>query len=201
MAEFCVEFLFPQFVHAFFHVLSTPELYYLYLIAKPLKSCPMQQKHTRDANMPVKHEAIIRRYYHDLFCAEKMDVSVIDQYTVDGFVAHDLRLAQEGRQGYKRFISMLATSFSDMHHLVIRDIFSSSDKVVARWSWTGKHSAEFMGIPATNRPVTLKGIDIFQLTEEKISNLWQEIDFLGILQQISAPPADGAHQESVAGRN
>ena len=67
--------------------------------------------------MSDKHESIIRRYYHDLFCAERMDVAVIDQYMLENFVAHDLRLAQEGRQGYKRFISMFAASFIHVHPL------------------------------------------------------------------------------------
>jgi predicted ester cyclase len=44
-----------------------------------------------------------------------------------------------------------------------------------------------MGIPATGQRITVKGIDIFRLAEGKIADLWQEMDLLGILQQISVP--------------
>jgi hypothetical protein len=33
----------------------------------------------------------------------------------------------------------------------------------------------------------MKGIDIFRLAGGKIADLWQEIDVMGLLQQISAP--------------
>jgi steroid delta-isomerase-like uncharacterized protein len=136
-------------------------------------------------------EAIIRCYYSDMFSMRKMDIAATDQYMVDDFVAHDLPLALEGREDYNKFVSMFATSFSELNHIDVRDIFSSDDKVVTRWSCTGKHTAEFMGIPASNRLITLKVIDIFRLAEGKIADLWQEIDIMGILEQISTPPRGG----------
>jgi predicted ester cyclase len=132
-------------------------------------------------------ESVIRSYYRDAFGGGKLDITVIDQYMVADFVAHDLILEQDGREGYKQFIGMFAASFSEINQLVIGDMISCNDKVVARWSWSGKHTAEFMGVPATDRHVTMKGIDIFRLTSGEIADLWQEIDFMGILQQIIAP--------------
>jgi steroid delta-isomerase-like uncharacterized protein len=137
--------------------------------------------------MSDKHEDIVRRYYQALCSTGKMDISVIDHYVVEDFVAHDLPLAQKGHEGYKQFTDMFAASFSDINPIVIHDTFSCGDKVVARWSWCGKHSAEFMGIPATNRQITMKGINIFRLREGKLADLWQQMDTMGILQQISAP--------------
>lgn len=139
--------------------------------------------------MPGKHETIIRHYYNDVFCAVKINIAATDPYLGDAFIAHHLPLARQGHDEYKKFISMLASSFSEMNRIHIHDLFSCDDRVVARWSWSGKHTAEFMGIPATSCKITMKGIDIFRLSDGKITNLWQEIDMMGILQQISAPPA------------
>jgi predicted ester cyclase len=105
--------------------------------------------------MSEKDEAIVRRYYEEVFHAGKMDT--------------------------------LAANFSGVDHIEIHDLFSCGDKVAARWSWSGRHTTEFMGIPATNRLVTMKGIAIFRLAEGKIVELWQEMDIMGILQQVSAP--------------
>jgi steroid delta-isomerase-like uncharacterized protein len=137
--------------------------------------------------MSEKNIAIIRRFYDDVFIAGKMNPAAIDQYLAADFVGHDLPAGLEGREGYKKYVGMLAASFSDMTHIQARDMIDKGDKVVVRWSSVGRHTGEFMGIPASGRRVTVKGIDIFRLVEGKIADLWQEIDIMGLLQQISAP--------------
>lgn len=138
--------------------------------------------------MSLQYEFVIRSYYHDAFCTGNINTTVIDRYMVTDFVAHDLFQEEQDREGYKHFLNLFAASFSELDQIVIRDIFSCDDRVVARWSLTGRHTAEFMGIPATHRRIRMKGIDIFRLIEGEIVDLWQEIDFMGILQQLMAPP-------------
>ena len=145
-----------------------------------------------------KAEAIIRGYYDDLFLTGTLNRAAIERYFAADFVAHDLPLGLCGREGYTKFVSMLATSFLDLTPIAAGDLFSDGDRVVARWSSSGIHRAEFMGIPATGRRVTLKGIDLFRLDEGKIAALWQEIDIMSILQQISAPLPNGTARASVA---
>lgn len=141
------------------------------------------------------HESVIQSYYDDAFRTGRTDSAAIDRYMAADFVAHDLPLAQAGCDDYKRFISMFAASFSDMQHIV-HDMFGCDNKVVARWTWSGIHTAEFMGNPASNRQITVKGIDIFNLREGRIADLWQEIDILGVLRQISAPSPDATNGEA-----
>lgn len=143
-------------------------------------------------------EVVVRRYYAEIFVAGTMNRAAIERYFAADFVAHDLPLGLHGREGYIKFVGMVATSFRELTPITAGDLFSCDDKVVARWSSSGIHSAEFMGIPATGRRVTLKGIDLFRLREGKIADLWQEIDMMGILQQISAPLPNETHRESVS---
>jgi predicted ester cyclase len=35
----------------------------------------------------------------------------------------------------------------------IKEQISESDKVTSRFEWTGTHQGEFMGVPATGKPV------------------------------------------------
>jgi steroid delta-isomerase-like uncharacterized protein len=141
--------------------------------------------------MPEKNKAVIRHFYDDVFAAGKMNTAAIDQHLAADFVSHDLPPGLNGREGYKKFIGMFAASFNDTTPIEAHEMISNGDKIVVRWSSTGKHSGEFMGIPASGRQITLKGIDIFRLAEGKIADLWQEIDILGILQQISVPLPGG----------
>ncbi|MCL4302014.1 MAG: ester cyclase [Anaerolineae bacterium] len=135
--------------------------------------------------MSEKNEALIRHFYDEVFTVGKMNITAIDQHLAEDFVGHDLPSCLNGRAGYKKFVGMLAASFSETTPLKTHEVISSGDKMAVRWSSTGRHTGEFMGIPATGQRITLKGIDIFRLAEGKIADLWQEIDILGILQQLS----------------
>jgi predicted ester cyclase len=136
--------------------------------------------------MPEKNKAVIRHFYEDVFAAGKMNIAAIDRHLAADFVGHDLPPGLNGREGYKKLIGMFAASFSDTAPIEAHEMIGNSDKIVVRWSSTAKHSGEFMGIPATGRRIRVKGIDIFRLAEGKIVDLWQEIDLLGIVRQISA---------------
>jgi predicted ester cyclase len=58
--------------------------------------------------------------------------------------------------------------------------------VVDRWTFSGTHSGEFMGAPATGKRVTVSGIDIFRVADGRLAELWQSWDQLGMMQQIGA---------------
>lgn len=179
------EFLFLWFAHAFSHTFTTFGLYAVdeESSSEEVRIMMIHQSQRQDSNA----EAIIRGYYDEIFIAGTMNRAAIERYFAADFVGHDLPLGLQGREGYAKFVGMLALSFGELTPIAAGDLFSHGDKVVARWASSGRHSAEFMGIPATGRRVTLKGIDIFRLREGKIADLWQEIDLMSILQQISAP--------------
>lgn len=134
--------------------------------------------------MSEKNKALIRRFYDDVFTAGKMNITAIEQHLAENFVGHDLPPGLDGRAGYKKYVGMFAASFSDMTRIEAHEVIGNGDKIVVRWSSTGRHTGEFMGIPATGQRVTIKGIDIFRLAGGKIADLWQEMDIMGILQQI-----------------
>ena len=137
--------------------------------------------------MSEKNKAVIRRFYDDVFTVGKMNIAAIEQHLAADFVGHDLPPDLSGREGFKKFVGMFAASFSDTTQIEAHEVISNGDKIVVRWSSAGTHTGEFMGIAATGRRVTVKGTDIFRLAEGKIADLWQEMDIMGILQQISAP--------------
>jgi steroid delta-isomerase-like uncharacterized protein len=146
--------------------------------------------------MSEKNVALVQRFYEEVFTAGKMNITAIDQYLADNFVGHDLPSGLNGREGYKKFVGMFAASFSDTTQIEAHEMISNGDKIVVRWSSTGSHTGEFMGIPATRQRIRVKGIDIFRLAEGKIVDLWQEMDLLGILQQVSILPPSGTDSEA-----
>lgn len=56
--------------------------------------------------------------------------------------------------------------------------------MVFRWTFHGKHSGEFMGIPATGKELALTGISIIRMRGGKIVEGWDGYDALGMLRQL-----------------
>src|SRR6266849_6355288 len=66
----------------------------------------------------------------------------------------------------------------------IKDLLVSGDKITARLLFTGTHKGEFMGHPATGKPVTFFAIDILHIRGGKIVEDWHLEDNLTLLEQL-----------------
>ncbi len=71
---------------------------------------------------------------------------------------------------------------------VVEDLIAEGDKVLLRWSFTGKHIGTIMGAEPTGKQITVGGMNLFQLADGKIVEFWVNADDLGELQQLGAVP-------------
>jgi predicted ester cyclase len=55
---------------------------------------------------------------------------------------------------------------------------------VVRWTNSGTHSGDFLGIPATGRTVSFAGIDIYRVEDGKLAEHWHVVDQLSMLIQL-----------------
>jgi predicted ester cyclase len=69
-------------------------------------------------------------------------------------------------------------------HCTIEDLLVSGDKITARLLFTGTHKGEFMGHPATGKPVRFFAIDILRIRDGKIVEDWHLEDNLTLLEQL-----------------
>ncbi|MDI2129163.1 ester cyclase [Yinghuangia seranimata] len=65
---------------------------------------------------------------------------------------------------------------------------ADGDEVATRWTWTGTHTGDFMGMPATGRTVTMSGCTTFRIEDGRIKEGWWDWDALGMMRQLSATP-------------
>jgi len=71
--------------------------------------------------------------------------------------------------------------------ITIDDVIEKDDKLVCRFTVTGKHTGTLMGIPPSNKDVQFDGITILQFDEnDKCIKRWNQADFLGLMYQIGA---------------
>jgi predicted ester cyclase len=81
-----------------------------------------------------------------------------------------------------------ADSSSVDGHWNVQEIFSAGDRVVARWTGTGTHQGELMGLEATGAPIEVDAISVFRIADGKIAEEWTVWDALGLLQRVGAVP-------------
>lgn len=118
------------------------------------------------------------------------NLALVDELYTDDYMIHDPSAPNfpGGQAAFKQFVTTLRTGFPDIH-MTIEEIMAEGDKVVWRWSVTGTHQGELMGIPPTGKSIQLSGIVISRFTQGKWAEDYVNWDTLGMLQQIGAVPA------------
>jgi steroid delta-isomerase-like uncharacterized protein len=74
----------------------------------------------------------------------------------------------------------VVAAFPDAH-ISINDIFAQGDQVVVRVVVSGTQEGAILGIPASGRFVQWDGVDVYRLSDGKISNIWAGDDWTAIL--------------------
>ena len=75
--------------------------------------------------------------------------------------------------------------------LAFDETLESGESVTIRFTMTGRHVGDFMGVPPTGRTIALPGITILRFEGDEVVERWSSADMLGLLGQLGAipPPA------------
>jgi len=71
---------------------------------------------------------------------------------------------------------------------VVEDLIAEDDKVLLRWSFTGKHIGPIMGVNPTGKQISVGGMNLFQMAGGKIVEFWVNAEDLGEVQQLGVVP-------------
>jgi steroid delta-isomerase-like uncharacterized protein len=142
---------------------------------------------TEEANL-----ALMKKFYTEFVNQGNLDR--IDQFCAEDFVEHEeLPGVKPNREGVKQFFKMYRTAFPDLK-FEIEQIFAKDDKVVTYINITGTHKAEFMGVPASGKKISIKGIDIVRFKDGKAVEHWGMTDTMKMMSQIGAIPDNPSKQ-------
>ena len=84
-------------------------------------------------------------------------------------------------------VSQLYEAFPDFNG-DFEIIFANDNWVAATGFVTGTHEGDWLGIPATGKPMKMRYSDIWLIREGKLSENWVMLDHLGVLKQIGIDP-------------
>ena len=137
--------------------------------------------------MAQDNAAIIRRFVDEVITHGKIESAaryvwedVVEQVPLPG--------QGPGLEGLKDILRAMRIGFPDIAFSILEQI-AEGDTVASRFEWTGTHKGEFLGVPATGRPVKVWGIVIDRLENGRIKDTRIIMDTLGLMSQLGALPS------------
>lgn len=127
----------------------------------------------------------IRRLISEAWTGQ--DLALVDELVADDYLEHAPFGEVIGVHGYREGIEMFVGAFGPVE-LTVDDLIESDDRVAARFTFRGRHVAEFMGVPPSGATVAMEGITITRFEAGKVAEEWLSIDLLGLMRQIGAVP-------------
>jgi len=133
--------------------------------------------------MEKANKEITRRWLSELWDGGNYAVAA-ELLTAD-FKRHSTELPATGPEAYAAIIKACHDGFPDTK-ITLVDLIAEDDKVFVRWHWTGTHQADFLGVPATGKPIDVYGEDLIIFRDGKISEIFPLFDTLRVMLQIGA---------------
>lgn len=98
-----------------------------------------------------------------------------------------------GFDGYMAVLDMMRGTMPDVQWKA-EEFIAEGDKVMIRFTMTGTQTQPFMGMPATDKPVKVTAMNIYQLKDGKIIREHGLPDIFTMLRQIGVIPAPAPQQ-------
>jgi predicted ester cyclase len=132
------------------------------------------------------NKIVARRYLEDFWNGD--DPPVIAEIAVADVIGHPTPgETLQGRDILVQRHAGLRRIYGDPR-FAVEDLIAEDDKVLLRWSFTGKHIGTIMGVEPAGKQITVGGMNLFQIADGKIVEFWVNADDLGELQQLGAVP-------------
>lgn len=130
---------------------------------------------------PQANKALVERYHTELWA--QGDRSAIDRYWSLDATVHmtdfDGTAIEVVRQDVNRYWSAFDEVETSIHHLV-----AEADRVVLHWSTSGRHIGAYGEVAATNKRITMTGMDLLRIEANRIVECWSMWDGLSVYDQL-----------------
>ena len=144
---------------------------------------------TGDPGNPETNIEIIRRVIEEIW--NQGNMAVVDELVHPGYILNEPGMVRVGIDLLKGGVIGYHAALPDFH-ISVDEIFAEGDKVVVRWTATGKHTGiPLTGFPTTGKSVAFSVININRIADGKLVESWWCMDRLSLLMQLmSATPEE-----------
>lgn len=115
------------------------------------------------------NSTLARRWFDDVW--NKRRDETVHELLDPGAIDHLEGLVTHGVSEFFAARSFLLNAFPDFH-ITVEAAIAEGDDVAVRWSATGTHRGELLGVPATGNPVALQGITWLRFSSGRLVEGW-----------------------------
>lgn len=83
----------------------------------------------------------------------------------------------------RTFVAGFRDAIPDAHKW-LDDCIATTGRVTIRYTLSGTHEGELLGVPATGREVSITGVAIYRVSDGTLAEAWYVADFLRALKQL-----------------
>ena len=117
---------------------------------------------------------------------------LFDEAVAPDCVDHDPAPGQgPGPKGYRAFFTEMRTAFPDLK-AELAALVADDESIAFAYTLSGTHKGPLMGIPATGKKVSIRGVQFSKFRDGKMVERWGSSDQLGMLQQLGVTAIPGA---------
>ena len=132
-------------------------------------------------------KSLVSKYIEEVW--NNAGLAALDDLTGPAFTYHLGGQPPRDKAAMQQFIQAVHGAFPDWR-VQIQAIVAEGSAVAARWTGKVTHQGVFQGIPPTGKQISVSGINFYLVEDSKISEEWEQMDSLGMLQQLGVlPPA------------
>jgi steroid delta-isomerase-like uncharacterized protein len=129
----------------------------------------------------------IHRWFEEVWNNKRED-AIEEMFAEDG-IANGLNDENgnpyRGPEGFKKLHRAFLSAYPDLKIEVV-DTVVEGDKIAARCRVTGSHAGHGIGVAPTNQPVEFTGMVIVHVKDGKITEAWNEFNFMEMYKQVGA---------------
>lgn len=117
------------------------------------------------------------------------DLGAIERLVTADYVRHTAGGGHHDRAEFIATMSALHAAFPDLETR-IDDLVADADRVAYRWTSTGLHSGDYLGVPPTQRRITATGITFARIVDGRIAEEWTSWNKTSVLHRLGIFPLD-----------
>jgi steroid delta-isomerase-like uncharacterized protein len=88
-----------------------------------------------------------------------------------------------GPEGYRVYFSAIREAFPDLD-VGLETMVADEESLAFAYTMKGTHKGPLMGIPATGKKFSIRGVQVSKFRDGKMVERWGSSDQLGLLQQL-----------------
>lgn len=137
-----------------------------------------------------ENKALVSRVADDIW--NRGDLAAVDEVMAADARYHGPHMPDGvgGRDDWRQAIGTYRAAFPDSH-VTFEEMIATGDTVVGRWHASGTHRGGLPGIAPTRKRIAIDGITIYRIGGGRIVEAWEQLDLLGMWQQLGVVAVPG----------